>query len=1775
MNSYIKYITSFVLLFAASYVHAQQLSDLNWYFSGNDKALVFGKESGSAPIIDLGKQGQQNTGEKVTLSHPVTGDLLAYVDRGNVYDASHQIMPNGNGLFTDIDGLQSMVVSPVPGANSANKYYIFHRDDSGQIFGTIIDMNEQGNRQDGPPAGIVIDNGKNIDMNIPSARGDGMLTVSSFDGSTFWLVTQRLSDGLIEYFEIPDEGSTFGSAAGNINLTNAVTVSHFAYHNQTGRIAIIPSNDANIEILDFRPNIPEMVHEETLLNSFVFNETFGGSAGWSLSGANLYFSRNTSSGGNIYRYQFETDSTESTLRPVLANQVAESLSLKLAPDSAIYHLYRESTGGTILLGRITQADSLLSQVNYESQLFEGESFGSAYFANFNPPESIQPQIIAMAPDQGCANNPVQFYPIIFPSDAIPTDVTWEFQPINMGSENYAPIMTFEEAGAVAFSVSANINGQTIFSAQEVITIEENDLQVSLPDTTICPGEVLELDAEPQSSQGGGGAGGGGTGGGTGGGNTSQYTYLWNTGATTQTIEVTEAGNYWVVVTPESGCAIYATTEVRVYGVENQTANIWYFGQGAGIDFNEEEDLDPPPRSITDAHAMTAPAGTSTISDQNGDVLFYSNGQSVWNRENGLMPNGENIGGDSLSTQAVIIVPFVDDETLYYLFTTQQVYGENTFELKYSVVDMKEDDGKGDVIFKDIVLFTKSTEKIAAFEAGGGYWVLSHEYGNNTFRAYPISEFGIGSPVISSAGKIHTVNDPLSGQAGMKFSADGASLAVALIEGADDYLEVFNFDQQTGEVEGPRFSIDLNEGGGATTDQVYDVHFSSGGNKVFATMNNRNSGTGSRILEYRSDSLSTDETRLESRADITNGQAASLNLGQIQTGPDQQLYVATQNQNFVGAIFANEDTLTSSSYNAQQVELLTGVSLLGLPNFVQNNASSPQEVGVQSDTLVCVDELVSMSGNGTSDIDVLTFSITSLDDNSTVFTATGTETLDTTYVFSQGQGGLYNLSLNVSNRCGFDTTIVRPLEVLNTPDRPTVPQAAVVCEPDGTTLDAAQGVDATGLSFEWTDSQGAVLATTPTYTIQRPEIYTVTITNTLGCSSSAEIFAGPPFDISLPETAVICEGEELILDPEVTADNYIWTIINPDNSTSSGGNERRQTIDSSVPGQFSYVVSIEDPITPGCFASDTTLVTINALARANISTINSLCADETGSLTFDITTTGSYNYVMTGNNTASGSISGPGSETIENLGAGSYTLSINDISSGCSETFNILIENDNPGFDMTASANSVDCSDPATVGSIDVNLDSDVFPIDYELTSNTGGNPISGTVTNAGSNNSFTINDVPEGTYDLVVTSQASSCNQTQASLVIEIANPVEFTFDPLVELCQATGELSVTAITPGATFNWIAPDGSNAGSGATISGLTQSGVYQVTANAPGACEVIETLELDLSIPPIVRIDAQNPNCEEGSVTIIASAEGNDTYTFEWLDDSDNIIGSTNNVTVRNSGTYTVRARNSTNLNCFDETTVNVTISEPIEANISSTPACDDGSDITLSVDVIAGSPTSFNWTLNGQAVGNGTSITITEEGTYNVSIGDGTCTIDRSINIRRQSIPEGQLPDVEYYCPTQDINPILFAGSGFVTYEWTLNGQPYADADENLRVNAPGVYVVTMTTAVGCVQTDTVTIIESCDPVIVAPNAISTNSGPPNNTFKVFPNEFVDNFEIFIYTRWGELIYQSSTIEFSWNGKLNGEFVPVGTYPYIIRFTSRFQPERGVFEQQGSVTVLR
>ena len=106
-----------------------------------------------------------------------------------------------------------------------------------------------------------------------------------------------------------------------------------------------------------------------------------------------------------------------------------------------------------------------------------------------------------------------------------------------------------------------------------------------------------------------------------------------------------------------------------------------------------------------------------------------------------------------------------------------------------------------------------------------------------------------------------------------------------------------------------------------------------------------------------------------------------------------------------------------------------------------------------------------------------------------------------------------------------------------------------------------------------------------------------------------------------------------------------------------------------------------------------------------------------------------------------------------------------------------------------------------------------------------------------------------------------------------------------------------------------------------------------------------------------------------------------------------------------------------------------------------------------------------------------------------------------------------------------------------------------------------------------------------CDPVIVGPNAFRPTSGVQlggdfvNQSFKLF-TFFIDDsdFQVFIFNRWGEMIFQSNQRDFRWNGGYNnniGQLAPTGTYSYVVRYKSSYRPEKGIQEKRGGVVLLR
>lgn len=129
-------------------------------------------------------------------------------------------------------------------------------------------------------------------------------------------------------------------------------------------------------------------------------------------------------------------------------------------------------------------------------------------------------------------------------------------------------------------------------------------------------------------------------------------------------------------------------------------------------------------------------------------------------------------------------------------------------------------------------------------------------------------------------------------------------------------------------------------------------------------------------------------------------------------------------------------------------------------------------------------------------------------------------------------------------------------------------------------------------------------------------------------------------------------------------------------------------------------------------------------------------------------------------------------------------------------------------------------------------------------------------------------------------------------------------------------------------------------------------------------------------------------------------------------------------------------------------------------------------------------------------------------------------------------------------------------GDGVNGFEWDFgDGATSTEASPVHVYRLPGEYVVRLIATnrqTGCKDTLDYRYVLIDSVSIFIPNAFTPNGDGINDVFKVTDRNFL-TFDIWIYNRWGQLVFQSKDPKFSWDGRLNNEFLDAGSYPYIIR----------------------
>lgn len=347
---------------------------------------------------------------------------------------------------------------------------------------------------------------------------------------------------------------------------------------------------------------------------------------------------------------------------------------------------------------------------------------------------------------------------------------------------------------------------------------------------------------------------------------------------------------------------------------------WFFGVNAALHF-------PGPTVITGSGLVTT-EGCASISNSTGGILFYTDGISVWNRNNVVMPNGTGLMGGTSSTQSALIVPKPGSINLYYIFTVDEDGGPDGF--RYSIVDMTLDGGNGDVLTPNVPVLNNVTEKLTAVQKinSSDYWILVHEWGSDAFYAYTLDASGLQStPVISYTGSVHTNSQIQNTYGQMKFNTCGTAIALAI--GYLNTIELFDFDQTTGIVSNP-MTIPM-------TDHVYGIEFAPGNELLYAGCYDPSSTLVQFDLSsHNATTISNSRVTLSSTPDIYG----------IQLANDGAIYVSRSWSSYLGRIENPDVPGTGCNYNDNGVFLdpnSVGVtSGLGLPGFIQSSFKSPEQ-----------------------------------------------------------------------------------------------------------------------------------------------------------------------------------------------------------------------------------------------------------------------------------------------------------------------------------------------------------------------------------------------------------------------------------------------------------------------------------------------------------------------------------------------------------------------------------------------------------------------------------------------------------------------------------------------------------------------------------------------------------------------------------------------------------------------------------------------------------------
>ncbi len=1148
--------------------------------------------------------------------------------------------------------------------------------------------------------------------------------------------------------------------------------------------------------------------------------------------------------------------------------------------------------------------------------------------------------------------------------------------------------------------------------------------------------------------------------------------------------------------------------IPINGYSQKQANYWFFGEMAGLNFNSGS-------PVVVSGALMAVGGGAAISDSIGNLMFYSNGEKIWDKTNQIMTNGDGLYGNDASAQAALIVPKPGSKTIFYLFTTDKspepLY-PNPKGVHYNVIDMGS--GNGVVLQKNIPLLAASdaVEQITAVYHANmqDVWVIVRKYNSDKFASFLVTKSGVNlTPVLSPVGKYLTLAYNIEGA--MKVSPDGKNLFLPMPSGSSggwDSIHRCKFDYNTGIVS-PLYIFKSSINGVPLLNQPYGVEFSADSRFVYFTdLAHQDQHP---LVQY--DLIQpTEQSFLNSVEIIGTG----IN-GALQIAPDGKIYGCRSEKPYLSVINNPENKGIACNLVPEAIYLNGMQCKFGLPQFIQSYFLRFDYTGT------CAGSPFAFTPNFNPVPDSIHWNFG--DPGSGIYDTT--TQLSPTHVFAQG--GSYTVNVFVRYPDGRTEQTSRIVTVAGLP-APNLGPDITVCQGTSVTLNP-------GSFANYTWSNGTL---GQTITVADTGRYWVEVVNDTGCINRDTLqlqwFAQPSLDeTNLTISPTTCnQSTGAITGLQVNAlQPYTVTWKN------GSGNILGTTPDLYHLPVDNYTLWVSD--SAGCNTPVKTYTIHNVGDTLILSVDNSAahCARPDGSIQINATSglTEMLQYSLNGTDWFSNG------GLFSQVAPGSYQVWVKD-SLGCKKVYdgNPVVISNIPG-PVVQPLTVVPETGGQSNGSISITATSAGDTVWYSINGGTPqpnnglfGNLSAGsyslTVADAfGCDTTFTVTLTNLPLIHLeAIAGDGSAClgNVAVVPLLANNFNAVQsfsatLYYDPAIVTCQNKlntdpllfDSLKVDLIPALGQVNisWNGNNPVSLTSGSTLTELSFASVLTGQSNvswepAPGICRFIDSL--GSSIPatllpgqvkvysiPKANLNNPKPVCEGDDLLIKPTYQpgtGNGTITWSWTGPegftSDKQLVYFPVTKAEQSGTYTI--------------------------TLSDTNYCT--STITAEAIIIPTPKASF----------------------------------------------AGQ--DTLYLDPGSDLD----AGDGFDTYAWNTG-----DSTQIIRTGAEGWYLVTLKDG-KCSATDSTYITTPYAPLYL-PNAFTPDGDRLNDILRPVTNpDQLTTYSMYIYNRWGGLIFESHNPSVGWDGHCSGGLCPAGAYIYVVKYGSKSatlnKKERVM---RGMVTLVR